>query len=75
MISNTWEIFKDSRYDSDKQVCRQCDKFHCHDNSEEDIGFCSFLNKPFSPHQFEWFLVFEDGKCKGFNFKEEDTND
>jgi len=67
VFKNTWLIFKDKRYDSDMQVCRQCDKYVHHG---DNLGWCTFDNTLCSPHNLEWAIVFKDIQCKGFKFKE-----
>jgi len=64
-----WDIFEDPRYDADKQVCVQCDKFDP-GRSRDGLGACSFLGEPISAHQLEWAVALSDAKCNGFEFKD-----
>lgn len=64
-----WSIFEDSRYDSEIQICCQCNKYH--NTSPDGFGICSFLNKLHSPHQLEWAAALGNIMCDGFEFKED----
>jgi len=69
MAESKWSIFEDKRYDSEKQICPQCQRFNSK-YMESDIGFCCFLNKPHSPHLLEWAVALSNIICNGFEFRE-----
>lgn len=69
MSESKWNIFEDKRYDSEMQICRQCNKFHETSSDEDGLGICSFLNKLHSPHQLEWAVALSNIMCDGFDFK------
>ena len=70
MTKGKWDILEDKRYDSEVQICLQCNKFHLTSQEEEVFGVCSFLNCIHSPNQLEWAVALSNMMCNGFEFKE-----